>query len=285
MKRFLVRGTSALVGATAIAAGAASLTAAEEPPLSGALGGWHSPAAGTLTLEVSGRATKARLADATASVDGRPVDAAVFCREDPRADCSVARVSLQVDTEPYPDGPHRLDVTIRDAENRTFAIDKDLEVWNHPPTGSPTATLNIGGSPDATPHGAANGGGSSGGVEGVSATSCGSPRLSMFLDQKPLRVSGGVPVLLKGKRYRFTGRLTCVAGRKRRSAAKGARIDVRNVVRGKTVRKGGTTVRGSGNITLILAYPSSRTIEFRYTAGDGKTSKVRIKVRIAQRKG
>jgi hypothetical protein len=284
MKRILRRGTTALVGATAIALGAAAVTAAGEAPLSGSLGGWHSPAAGTLTLDVNGRAEEARLVDAIASVDGTPVDGAAFCPQEPQAGCSVARVWLHVDTQAFPDGPHRLSVTIRDAGDRTFTIDKDLEVWNHPPTGSPTATLNIGSSPDATP-GAANGGGSSGGVEGASATSCGSPRLSMFLGQKPLRVSNGVPVLLKGKRYRFTGRLTCLVGGKRKSAVKGARIDVRNVVRGKTVRKGGATVRGAGRITLILAYPSSRTIEFRYTAGDGKTSKVRIKVRIAQRKG
>jgi hypothetical protein len=286
MKRFLLRGTTALVGASAIAFGAVSVTGAEELPVSGAAGGYHSPAAGTLALQVTGRTTKARLAYATASVNGGdPVDSAAFCSQDPQADCRFAQVPLKVDTTRYDDGLYHLDVTIWDADGRSYAIDRDLEVWNHPPLGSPTATLNVGSSQGATPQGSGNGGASGGAVDGTSATSCKSPRLSMFLAQKPLRVSKGVPVLLKNKRYRFTGRLTCVVNGKRKSAARGAQIAVRNVVGGKTVRKTGTTVRGSGKITLILTYPSSRTIEFRYTAGDGKTSKVRIKVRIAQRKG
>jgi hypothetical protein len=107
----------------------------------------------------------------------------------------------------------------------------------------------------------------------------------MFLDQKPLRVSKGVPVLLKNKRYRFTGRLTCLVGNKRTSAAKGSKIALRNVVGRRTHTVKGTTVKSGGKITITLKYASSRTLEFRYTNGEGKTSKVRIKVRIAQRKG
>jgi hypothetical protein len=105
----------------------------------------------------------------------------------------------------------------------------------------------------------------------------------MFLDQKPLRVSKGVPVLLKNKKYRFTGRLTCLVGSKRKSAVKGAKISLRNVVGRKTVTKPGAKVKSGGKITLILRYASSRTLEFRYTNGERKTSKVRIKVRIAQK--
>jgi hypothetical protein len=276
----------ALAGATAIALGAASVTAAGELPLSGSVGsGYRSPADGTLTIQVTGRATQARLLDATAQVDGgKTVDSAAFCAQDPQADCRSDVVALEVDTTIYPDGPHRLIVTIRDAGGRTYTINEDLEVWNHRPTSSPTATLNVGG-PGATPQGAGNGGTAGGAVGGASATSCASPQLSMLLAQKPLRVSTGVAVLRKNTRYRFTGRLTCVVNGKRRSAAKGAKIAVRNVVGGKTVRKPATAVGGSGKITLVLGYPSSRTIVFRYTAGDGKTSEVRIKVRIAQRKG
>jgi hypothetical protein len=48
------------------------------------------------------------------------------------------------------------------------------------------------------------------------------------------------------------------------------------------VRKGGTTVRSKGKITLILAYPTSRAIEFRYSNADGKTSKVRIRVLVSK---
>ena len=281
MKRVLLRGTTALVGAFAIAVGAASLAAADELPLSGAVGGYHSPAAGPLTLQVTGRSTQAPLLDASVAVDGAQVGPSKpYC-----AGCTFAEVDLPVDTRAYLDGPHHLTITIRDTAGRSYPIEKDLQVWNHPPTGSPTATLDIG-SAGATPQRAGNpGGGSGGGVEGASSTSCKSPRLSMFLDQKPLRVSKGVPVLLKNKRYRFTGRLTCLVNNKRRSAPKGTKISLRNTVGRKTVTKPGTKVGKSGKITLYLKYPSSRTIEFRFTAGDGKTSKVRIKVRIAQRKG
>jgi hypothetical protein len=97
-------------------------------------------------------------------------------------------------------------------------------------------------------------------------------------------MSMGVPVLLKGKRYRFTGRLTCVIKGKRKSAPIRTKIALYNVVRGKTVRKTGTTVGAGGKITLKLSYTSSRTIEFRFKAADGKTTKVRIKVRIAAQK-
>jgi len=286
MKRVLLRGTTALVGAFAIAVGAASVAAADEP-VSGAVGGYRSPAAGTLQLDVTGRATQDPLLDASAAVDGAQVASATYC-----TGCSFATVTLKVDTTAYPDGPHHLTVTIRDTAHRSYAIEKDLEVWNHPPTGSPTAIMNIGSdSGGAVPQGGGNapgggpGGAPGGGVEGASATSCMSPRLSMFLAQKPLRVSKGVPVLLKNKRYRFTGRLTCLVSGKRKSAAEGTKISLRNTVGRKTVTKPGTKVGTSGKITLLLKYSSSRTIEFRFTAGDGKTSKVRIKVRIAQRKG
>jgi hypothetical protein len=280
MKRVLLRGTTALVGAFAIAAGAASVAAADELPVSGALGGYRSPAAGTLELDVAGRATQAPLLDASAAVDGAQVDSAPYC-----AGCRSAAVRLDVDTTAYPDGTHHLTVTIRDTASRSYTIEKDLEVWNHRPTGSPTATLNIGSAPGTPPQGSVNPGAPGGGVEGAAATSCKSPRLSMFLDQKPLRVSKGVPVLLKNKRYRFTGRLTCVVNDKRKSAAKGTKISLRNTLGRKTVTKPGTKVGSAGKITLHLKYVSSRTIEFRYTGADGKTSKVRIKVRIAQRKG
>ena len=63
-----------------------------------------------------------------------------------------------------------------------------------------------------------------------SAQQCRSPRLSVFLAQKPLRVSSGVPVLKTGKRYRFSGRLTCVINGRRRSAPKRTRIDILNTV-------------------------------------------------------
>jgi hypothetical protein len=294
MKRFLLRGTTVLVGASAVALGALNAAPAQAA-VSGQLSGWRSPAADTLDLVVSGRSTDTALADATLTVDGVPVGAPATFEHCSDASCTVADASIALDTTDYNDGIRHLAVTIRDAngETNTTPITQDIEFWNDRPScvppGSPpgtpcTATLNIGSDPTTEPPSVAPGTKPGGGVEGASATACKSPRLSMSLAQKPLRITRGTPVLLKGKRYRFTGRLTCVVNGKRKSAAKGARIDVRNVVGKKTVRKAGTKVGNGGKITLLLSYPSSRTIEFRYTNGEGKTSKVRIKVRIAQRK-
>jgi hypothetical protein len=285
MKRFLLRGTAVLVGASAIALGAVTVTSAQQAGVvSGSLAGWHSPIAGPLDLTVSGRSGNGKLVDATLSIDGVPVDVKPLCPSQRDSQCRLADASFtEIDSTKYGDGMHKLDVVIRDDAGGSFDIARELEVWNHRPAGSPTATLDIGSSGGVQTPGAQNPAKPGGAVEGASATSCRSPRLSMFLDQKPLRVSKGVPVLLKNKKYRFTGRLTCLVGSKRRSAVKGGKISLRNVVGRKTVTKPGTKVKAGGKITLILRYSSSRTLEFRYTNGEGKTSKVRIKVRIAQK--
>ena len=68
-----------------------------------------------------------------------------------------------------------------------------------------------------------------------------------------------MPVLQRGKRYRFNGRLTCVINGKRRSAPKRTRIDILNTVGKRTFEKPGTTIRDKGRLTVILAYRSSRT--------------------------
>jgi hypothetical protein len=280
MKRFLLRGTTALV-ATIAALAAASTASAD---VGGAVGGFNSPAAGTMPLYANGRSTAARLDNATVTVDGVLVKSDAFC-DDPQADC-YTKAELPWDTTLFSDGIHHITVTVTDVAGESGKVfDSDFEIWNHrPPAWSPTATLNIGSDPTAEPQPAPGAGGSGGGVAGASANSCTSPKLSMELAQKPLRISKRTPVLLKGKRYRFTGRLTCLINGKRHSATKGARIDVRNIVRGKTVRKSGTTVRASGKITLLLSYPSARTIEFRFTNADGKTTKVRIKILIETKK-
>jgi hypothetical protein len=289
-----------------VAFGAAATASAQDSPLShSTLSGWHSPAGGpkapdgtdpsVLNLVVAGRSEGTDLADAVLTVDGAPVGApAAFgdCPADPQP-CTTANASLPaLDTKNYTDGNHRIVATVHDTAGNTFAIPQDIEFWNNRPgqCASPKATpiscpadLSIG-SATTTEQPSAGGGGGGGGVEGAGESSCKSPRLSMSLAQRPLRVSHGVPVLLKNKSYRFTGRLTCIVKNKRQSAPKGSRIEVRNTLGGKTVRKPSGKVGNGGKITVVLKYASSRTIEFRFTNADGKTSKVRIKVRIAQRK-
>lgn len=310
MKRFLRMGTTARVGATVIALSAliAAPASAQVSPLShSSLSGWHNPAGGpkapdgtdpsVLKMVVAGRSEGTDLTNATLTVNGAAVGGAVDfgpCPAEPQP-CTVANASLpDLDTKLYPDGTYHVVATVHDAAGNMFPIAQDIEFWNNRPNqcASPKATpkscpadLSIGSDPTAEPPAQAPGGGKNGGgVQGASESSCKSPRLSMSLAQKPLRVSHGVPVLRKNKKYRFTGRLTCLVGNKRKSATKGTRIEVRNTVRRKTVKKPHGKVGSGGKITLVLKYPSSRTIEFRFTNADHKTSKVRIKVRISQRK-
>ena len=82
--------------------------------------------------------------------------------------------------------------------------------------------------------------GPGGAVDRAQLAACRTPRLSVSLRSKPLRVSKNRPVLLAKKRYRFEGRLTCVVNGKRRSAPKSTRIEVLNKVGRKTVSKPAT---------------------------------------------
>jgi hypothetical protein len=296
MKQFLRRGTTVLVGASVIAL-SALIAAPAHASVSGALSGYPNPAGGSRDVDhpfnviVSGRSNSGRLADASLSVDGGPASVKAFdCKSD---DCANADASFGLMSTDYTDGVHRFVVTVRNENGETSSVPADIEIWNNRPgqCASPLATplscpadLSIGSDPTAEPAAPVPGTNNGGGVQGANETSCKSPRLSMSLSQKPLRVSHGVPVLLKNKKYRFTGRLTCLVGNKRKSATKGTRIEVRNTVGRKTVKKPNGKVGSGGKITLVLKYPSSRTIEFRFTSADKKTSKVRIKVRIAQRK-
>jgi hypothetical protein len=202
------------------------------------------------------------------------------------ADCPLTSrdVSIALDTTNWADGPHTLTIKLYDAAGNETDVVKDYATTfsNFPDHGTPTQTLTLGsgaGRPGGS-GGSGAGSGGTGGVAGASATSCGSPKLSMYLSQKPLAVSHGVPVLRHGKRYRFRGRLTCVVSGKRRAAPKHTRIDLLNQIGSRTYAKGGTTVRDGGNITIILAYRSSRTLVFRYTSPEGKRSQVKIKIKV-----
>ena len=45
-----------------------------------------------------------------------------------------------------------------------------------------------------------------------------------------------------------------------------------------------TTVGSKGRLSIILSYPSSRTIIFRFTNSDGKRSQVSIRVKVESKK-
>ncbi len=196
------------------------------------------------------------------------------------------RKFIRLDSTLWSDGPHTLAVKLYDASGRVADVLKDYATTflNHPDPGNKSADLSIGSGNSAQQNGSGNNGGNgTGGVAGAFATSCNSPRLSMELSQKPLKVSRGVPVLVSGKRYRFRGKLTCLVGTKRRSAPAKTPIELLNTLGKRTYRKGGATVRAKGAITMILSYKSSRTLVFRYTNPDGRRSQVKLKIKVVKK--
>jgi hypothetical protein len=164
--------------------------------------------------------------------------------------------------------------------NSAAIADQDFEVENTPRQYTDHVDLTIGSDVPGSPPGQNPGG--SGGVLGGSATSCASPKLSMLLSQKPVRVRKGAVVLVRGKKYRFTGRLTCLVRDKRVSAPKKTKIQAFAIVKGRTTPKGTALVGSGGRIAIRLASPSARTLEFRFRSADGKIARVRIKVQTVE---
>jgi hypothetical protein len=161
-----------------------------------------------------------------------------------------------------------------------------FEVW-HPSLGSATQQLSIGSSSvDAPPPPPTTNPSQQPPPKSTStATSCRSPRLSVSLGQKPLRVSKSVAVLQYGKRYRFEGRLTCVVNNRRVSAPKRTRIELLNKVGKKTVTKTGPRVANKGRFKISLKYPKgSRSLIFRFTSAEGQRSQVTIKIKVEKKK-
>ncbi|MBE2316176.1 hypothetical protein DVA67_009330 [Solirubrobacter sp. CPCC 204708] len=231
-------------------------------------------------------ATNDRRLDTTACLRGRSdgINKPLRLLEAPITVWETADGATEPDPRTLPEGMYTRTVTVYDAAGNSDVISGQVEVW-HPPAPISIRTLNIstasvfeqpGNNNPNTPPG--------GGVQGDQATQCRTPRLSVMLDSKPVRVSKGTPVLLYKKAYRFTGRLTCVINGKRRSAPKRTKLSVLNKVGRKTVRKPNTTIRDKGRVNVKLAFVSSRTVIFRYTNAAGQKSEVKIKVRVTKKK-
>jgi hypothetical protein len=280
---------------------AVALTVTDPSDPHGAVGQVRSPATGKLDLKVSATDSGVGLAKSVATLDGTqaailtfgdntcaelsPNDSTVDYPMDANCPATVTDKSLPVDISKVPDGNHTLVVTVSDAAGNTSTIvNQQIEVDNTPIVQTKEQQLTIGNEGTTLlPGGGTGTGTGSGGVQGASDTSCNSPKLSMFLSQKPLRVSHGVPVLSYAGRYRFRGRLTCVVGGKRKSATRHTRVDLANQIGKKVYEKGGATVRDKGGITMILSYKSSRTLIFRFTNLDGKRSQVKIKITVTKK--
>jgi hypothetical protein len=276
---FIVTAICAVLAALALAPAAR----ADGSAPSGCVDGWHSPAGKTLDLGIhASPADGGTLATATITLNGTTVASRPLPADTPSCtgtDIQKAGVPLAFDTRSFADGTYHLVVTVADADGASAAI-KDVpnfEIFN-PPPGSSSATLTIGSGVPAPPPQVNPGGG----VLGASAGACVKPKLSMRLSQKPLRIRKGVPVLVKGKRYRFTGRLTCLVDHRRVSAPKRTKIELRQIVHGKSHLKGHGTVRSHGKVVVRFSVPRSRTLEFRFITADKKVTRVRIKVRVVK---
>jgi len=276
MRRALIAAVAALL----------SLPAAAQASTSGAVGGVRDPAAGTLRLSVHAVETDGiGLRRATVLLGGNILDNQYFADPDcvPGVCPTVATVDLAVPTGAIPDGPARLEVTVEDAAGTvTHVVDQTVTVTNKPVVSNPTVVVSVGGgakNPQAGPGGP-------GGPAGPSDTSgCASPRLSMFLAQRPLRIKRGVPVLAAGRKYRFRGRLTCVIQGRRKAAPRGTLVQVRDRRNGRTIERPAARVKTGGAVVAKLAHRRSCTVVFRVRGAGGHLVSVRIPIRVVRAKG
>jgi hypothetical protein len=270
------------------------------------------PVTGPLPLTVTAIDDGLGLESATATVDGQVAASVQFGGSScaplagpageldlPLAeDCppTATKVPLTVATDNLSDGPHHLTVTVTDAAgNTTTAVDQTVTVSNHPDIPGSSTLLAIGsgpppsGSSSTNSTGGGSGSGNSTGSTGVAGqtkkvkqVACASPRLTARLRSTPVRrTPHGTPVLWRGTRYLFVGRLTCVVKGKRVGAHFGVVVVIDSRVGRKLVPRTGAAVYRDGHYRVLLHPRSSRLIEFYY--GNGKARRiVRIRVLVTR---
>jgi hypothetical protein len=276
MRRALIAAVAALL----------TLPAAAQAEVHGAVGGLRDPAAGTLQLNVRvTETTGVGVRRASAMLGGHLLDSQYFA--DPACASgvcpTVATVDLAVPTTAVPDGTARLEVTVEDATGTvTHVVDQTITVVNKPVVSNPTVVVSVGGgakNPQSGPNGP-------GGPAGPSGTDgCRSPRLSMFLAQRPLRIKRGVPVLAAGRKYRFRGRLTCLVEGRRKAAPRGTLVQVRDRRNGRSIERPAARVKTGGAVVVKLAHRRSCSVIFRVRGAGGHLVSVRIPIRVVRAKG
>jgi hypothetical protein len=203
----------------------------------------------------------------------------------------VLNIDKAIDSSGLDAGTYYRRVVVYDAAGNSADLLKSgdsvweaFEVW-HPSLGSATQTLSIGSSSLPEPQPQPNVNANQNGKPGSTAAACRSPRLSVSLSQKPLRVSKSVAVLQYGKRYRFQGRLSCVVNGRRISAPKRTKVQLFNKVGKRTVTKKGPQIAAKGRFKISLKYPrGSRKLIFRFTNATGQRSQVSIKIKTEKKK-
>ena len=270
----------------------------------GSVAGWRSPVLfdaetglpGTMTLTVWANPDGVALVSATATLGGvafppPPAPPARFTNLNGCVGLCTAEALVKVDTALVPNGLQELVVTVLDANGERHRLQLSqnplyIEVDKTEPVDPCEDTVRVNtcevtvrlgsGQISQSPS-------SGGGATSESGPSCRAPRLSMRLADKPLRYRRGVPVLKRGRVYRYAGHLTCRINGARRPAPRGMAVQVRNRLRGgSTVAKPSIQVRKSGDIVARLAYRSSRTIVFRVRGVGGELVRVRIPIRVVR---
>jgi hypothetical protein len=278
----------------ALACGVAPATASaqQEPDVQApeyALGGLRDPAQGVLVLTVSARdAGGSGLLTATASLGGGTPVVARFgdetCAAEVPVTCpQIGTVELEVATTSLPDGQHDLDLRVSDAAgNVTPKVDRIITVKNAPEVYTSTVMVHVGTGVVTPP--APAGARAPAAAAGSPAPSCQSPRLRIALTRKPLRRQrNGVPVLVAGKSYRFSGRLTCVVGKRRVNAPRGVPIDVYHHFGRRVVRKPATKTALQGRVAVNMRLYGRRVLVFRVRGTRGEIVQVRIRVAVIKR--
>lgn len=254
----------------------------------GSVAGWRTPLADDMTLTIWANPDGVPLVSATATLGGVTFPAGAFRNRGCDGLCP-AEATIKVDTldadgnSIVPDGPQRLVVTVLDANGETHPLRMPQEplmlvVDNTVPDYRSTVTVSVGSgttNPQPSPPG--------GPVGGEEGPTCRSPMLSMRLAERPLRFRRGVPVLKRGRTYRYEGRLTCRINGARRGAPRGMEVQIRNRLRGWTLTKPSVHVRKQGEIVARLAYRSSRVVIFRVRGANGHVARVPIRIRVVRR--
>ncbi len=252
---------------------------------SGAVGGVQSPAeaGSTLSLTIDASDTGSGLASVQASIDGNTASVSLCSARS----CPEAVSDIPLSIEVGGAGSHVLLVTVTDAAGNTGTLlEAPIEVLDPVPPGSNTVTVGISAMhsgppvepPEEPPHKHPL-------KEPPVPPVCPSPMLEMRLASKPLGYTRkGVPVLRRGRRYRFTGRLTCLHGHRRASAPDGTPVRVLYRVGRRTFKAGrGTMLVRAGSLSGMFKFKSAGTLVFRYSQADGEDVEVRISTAIARR--
>lgn len=276
----VVRGSDDSASA---ATAAAVVDAPDTTGPTGSVGGLRSPVRDSLTLTLDASDDGSGLGEALAYLDGirvagRPLgDCTLGC---PR---SVSNAALPLSLTGVPVGIHGLRVAVVDAAgNSSDLYVGDLTIAGPDPVFASTVSLTVGDptraaqAPSGTPLTTTTA------PPTTNAVVCPSPRLSMWLADRPLRTTHGRAVLRAGGRYRFRGRLTCLIGGVRRGAPRGTPVDILfRLSRGGNHAVTGATTIARGQLNVILSCRSSRTLIFRHRSG-AATSTVRIPVTVVR---